>query len=152
MRAQDDMQDGFPLRNGEPLGVMSSDISDVTSRLALGEPDEIEIMAKRLAHHLSEAKRHLKLATYDVQKLCGLTPEEARRISDALEQKVRQCVNCACIVANNRDDRLVSGRCKTCYEYKRRNSVDRQVPPELGSHKMYGTINPITGKTWAPAR
>lgn len=146
IRAEADMASGFVSRNGEMIGVVSSDVSDPTSSIALGPKDEIEQKLKRLYEHLYQAERHLKYATYDASFLIGLPPEEAQRIAEIALRRTTECQHCKRIVANNPDDRLRVGRCRQCYDFYSRNGSDRELEPEkkkMGA-RMFGSVK---GKT-----
>ena len=149
-RAEADMAGGYPDRNGELLGVMTSDISDVTSQLALGPKDEIEHRKDLFNWHLKEAARHLRAAKTDMFSLIGLSHEEARRIVEEQSKTSTKCLNCEIIVTGTRgdpekgiaDDRLKKGRCQSCYDFLKNNGVDREPEKERGAKKRFGTITP----------
>lgn len=138
-RADNDRRDGFPERNGEILGIVSSDISDLTSALALGPKDEIEQSQKAFMEHLHAAQRHIVAAKRQLLNLTGLDHETAQQIAEELARKTRDCENCGRTVAGNRDDRLIRGRCDTCYRYLDKHKKDRPIPydPTSTSKKKF---------------
>jgi len=140
-RAERDCQGGFPDRNGEPLGVMSSDTTDSTASLALGSRDEIAHRRDMLFIHLREAERHLKLARTDMFFLIGLSQEEAQRLVEQQAQKMTNCLNCGHVVTRIGEDRLIKDRCRSCYDHLKNNGIDREIV-ERGAKKMFGTLKP----------
>jgi hypothetical protein len=58
------------------------------------------------------------------------TDAALRAVERATGQSTATCANCGALIAGNRSDRVLAGRCRTCYEYRRRhNGIDR--PREL---------------------
>lgn len=141
-RAELDMRSGFPDRNGEPLGVASSSTSDSTSQLALGPKDQIEYRRDRMIQKIFDALRMIEDIENDIVFLLGMTPEEAKKVVAEETRKTRQCENCDRIVAATREDRLITGRCKQCYDYYRRNNKEKPKEPEFVTSKRFGTIYP----------
>jgi ribosomal protein S27AE len=143
-RAHADRQDGFPDRTGEQSEAKKSGISDPTSALALGPGDRVERQQTQLIEHLAKARHHIQQAKNYCVELAGLPQETAQQISDELQRKTRDCQHCNRVVGNTRDDRLVAGRCDTCYRFWSRNGYDRQLKPEktrMGA-RMYGSVKP----------
>lgn len=141
-RADDDMQGGFPSRNGDMNGGKTNEINDITSRIALGTPDEIEHRRDMLTYHLREAEKHMSRAITDMVALLGLSHEEAQRIVETQAQKATTCANCRTVVTGTRNDRLKGQRCQKCYDYHRNNKTERPVEVERGAKKLFGVIKP----------
>lgn len=142
-RAESDRRDGFPDRKHESLGVATSDTSDSTSSIALGPPDEIEQTQTSIVQHLYAAQRHIAAARRQTLDLAGLDQAEAQRIVDEQSRKSTECLNCRRIVTNSRDDRIVRGRCDTCYRYVTKHGIDREVSPDQQKiEKRYRRVKP----------
>lgn len=124
-RAECDRLDGFPTRNGEILGIVSSEISDLTANIALGPPDQIERSQKQAIEHLQAAQRHIAAAKRQMLFLTGLDHETAQRIAEEHKRKSSECSNCERLITGSRDDRSIGGRCDTCYRYYKKHQRER---------------------------
>jgi hypothetical protein len=94
-------------------------------------------------HNIAAALRSLERAAFEQSEIMlgrGNTelmhdehgaPTEAalRAVERETSPRSGTCANCKRVVEGPPSDRLLSGRCRTCYEYRRRNDVDR--PKEL---------------------
>lgn len=132
-RANDDADTGFSSGNG---GSRSSGPNKPTERRALApKHDEIAWTARRLEKALWAAQKALRAAQAAGSALIGLPFEEAFALATfdeiADEQKLNtECANPACgaLVSRTANDRLRSGRCMNCYQYRRRTGLERPRP------------------------
>ena len=132
-RANDDVDSGF---SSGASGSRSSGPNKPTERRALAtQPDEVAQAAQRLERALWAAQKALRAAQAAGSALIGLPFTEAfalatfDEIADEQKQST-ECANPACgaLVARTANDRLRSGRCMNCYQYRRRTGLERPRP------------------------
>lgn len=62
------------------------------------------------------------------------TPEALELAAEDVSAKATGCSNCARVVERTANDKLLSGRCRRCYDYWKKHSVER--PSELWEREM----------------
>lgn len=132
-RANDDTDTGFS--SGRGTG-RSSGINRPTERKALNPSlDDAAHQARRLERALTAAQKALRAAQDAGTAIIGLPFPEAFALATfdeiADEQKLNtECANPACgaLVSRTANDRLRSGRCMNCYQYRRRTGHERPRP------------------------
>lgn len=69
--------------------------------------------------------------------ISGAPTEAARELAEGtVAPNAASCVNCGRVVEGVRSDRIVSGRCRDCYDHRRRTGDER--PRELWEQAMSG--------------
>lgn len=132
-RANDDTDSGFSSGGGTGR---SSGINRPTERKALNPSlDDTTHQARRLERSLTAAQKALRAAQDAGTAIIGLPFPEAFALATfdeiADEQKLNtECANPACgaLVSRTANDRLRSGRCMNCYQYRRRTGLERPRP------------------------
>lgn len=79
--------------------------------------DDIGATLDRLTDALADIVHRAAAAFSAVEDLQAISPAEAQRLIEAASS-VQTCVHCGRVVTGTRDDRLRSGRCTPCYEYR----------------------------------
>lgn len=123
---------GYRSQNFEPTGRGHS-ISDPTAQAVTSEQaDYIRRAWQRMNSGILELSRKAYATRDSGAFLLPLPPDEARRLADLEHAKTSTCENCGRTIAGTEADRIRSGRCHSCYVYRKRRGVDRPVDKPEG--------------------
>lgn len=94
------------------------------------EPDAVARNARKMVDAIGAARAMAQLALRAAQTLLPLSAKAAQALAGELEGSPSICANCGCNVWRTPTDRLLAGRCRNCYEYRRaHDGIER--PREL---------------------
>jgi len=133
IRANRDSDAGLSAGSGGEHVTQSSIPDRATAEKALAlvdRPDTIADNARKMVDAIGAARAMSQLALRSARFLLPLDHDRAEKFAREIEGGPAQCANCKCDVWRTAKDRLRSGRCNACFQYRlRHDGIDR--PREL---------------------